>query len=269
MFLIHCCLSPSDITLNSTKLFCFKTYPYLYGKTFWLVSFFIFTILITSFSQYTTICFVSFVYSVFNEHFFKCRIQNAECKMNSTGGDDGIRTHDPLLAGQVLSQLSYTPIIDCRMLNAECRIIRFCCSPFQPSRSEDFTFRLVKNFIRLRISLLTKSKISSQALSCLVGPSGLEPPTSCLSGTRSNLLSYEPMWLVSDFLSHLVASFILHSAFWILHSTRGSFRFLGRVGIELSSRAASSKVFSPLQSLTSVFGMGTGGPSAFVTPTTQ
>ena len=39
------------------------------------------------------------------------------------------------------------------------------------------------------------------------------------------------------------------------------------VGIELFSRAASRKVFSPLQSLTSVFGMGTGGPSAFVTPT--
>ena len=28
-----------------------------------------------------------------------------------TGGDDGNRTHDPLLAGQVLSQLSYTPIL--------------------------------------------------------------------------------------------------------------------------------------------------------------
>ena len=40
-----------------------------------------------------------------------------------------------------------------------------------------------------------------------------------------------------------------------------------RVGIELFSRAASSQVSSPLQSLTSVFGMGTGGPSAFVTPT--
>ena len=26
-------------------------------------------------------------------------------------GDDGIRTHDPLLAGQVLSQLSYTPMV--------------------------------------------------------------------------------------------------------------------------------------------------------------
>ena len=27
----------------------------------------------------------------------------------------------------------------------------------------------------------------------MVGPSGLEPPTSCLSGTRSNHLSYEPI----------------------------------------------------------------------------
>jgi len=40
-----------------------------------------------------------------------------------------------------------------------------------------------------------------------------------------------------------------------------------RVSIELSSRTVSRKVFSPLQSLTSVFGMGTGGPSAFVTLT--
>ena len=31
----------------------------------------------------------------------------------------------------------------------------------------------------------------------LVGSSGLEPPTSCLSGTRSNLLSYEPVFLFS------------------------------------------------------------------------
>ena len=36
------------------------------------------------------------------------------------GGDDGIRTHDPLLAGQVLSQLSYTPIL---MRNS--RFLRF------------------------------------------------------------------------------------------------------------------------------------------------
>ena len=32
------------------------------------------------------------------------------------GGDDGIRTHDPLLAGQVLSQLSYTPRLNLRIL---------------------------------------------------------------------------------------------------------------------------------------------------------
>ena len=39
------------------------------------------------------------------------------------------------------------------------------------------------------------------------------------------------------------------------------------VSTELSSRTVSRKVLSPLQSLTSVFGMGTGGPSAFITPT--
>ena len=56
LVLIHCCLSPSDFSEFDEIVF----YPYLYGKTFWLVSFF-FTILITSFSQYTTICFVSFL----------------------------------------------------------------------------------------------------------------------------------------------------------------------------------------------------------------
>ena len=34
----------------------------------------------------------------------------AYCEAFASGGDDGIRTHDPLLAGQVLSQLSYTPV---------------------------------------------------------------------------------------------------------------------------------------------------------------
>ena len=39
------------------------------------------------------------------------------------------------------------------------------------------------------------------------------------------------------------------------------------VGIDLFSRAVSSRVSSALRSLTSVFGMGTGGPCAFVTLT--
>ena len=64
-------------------------------------------------------------------------------------GDDGIRTHDPLLAGQVLSQLSYTPI---------------------PGNM----------------------KFSDRPLLRSMGLSGLEPPTSRLSGVRSNRLSYKP-----------------------------------------------------------------------------
>ena len=86
------------------------------------------------------------------------------------GGDDGIRTHDPLLAGQVLSQLSYTPVSSGLPLFAK------------PRR-----------------------KISLPSVLC--------------------------------------------------------------VGIELFSHTVARIVSSPLQSLTSVFGMGTGGPSAFVTPT--
>ena len=135
-------------------------------------------------------------------------------------------------------------------------------------------------------------------LCTLVGPSGLEPPTSCLSGTRSNLLSYEPMWLVSDFSSlgwwrwwdsnpwppacragalptdlhpHIKCSMhnwvLLFSFCFGLRKEECFFLSFRSVGIELSSRTVSRKVFSPLQSLTSVFGMGTGGPSAFITPT--
>ena len=93
------------------------------------------------------------------------------------GGDDGIRTHDPLLAGQVLSQLSYTPV--------------------------SFPYGVMEESLPLSI-LFLKSRVITPLLS---------------------------------------------------------------VSIELSSRTVARKVFSPLQSLTSVFGMGTGGPSAFVTLT--
>ena len=42
-----------------------------------------------------------------------------------------------------------------------------------------------------------------------------------------------------------------------------------RVGFDLSSRAVASQVLSAPQSLTSVFGMGTGGPSAIEKPTVE
>ena len=107
------------------------------------------------------------------------------------GGDDGIRTHDPLLAGQVLSQLSYTPIIEVW------------------GNSEEW-----RGF--------------------------------------SSVFSY---------LFSLLSTFFLTFGEWLLPLPSVS------VSIELSSRAVARKVLSPLQSLTSVFGMGTGGPSAFVTLT--
>ena len=93
-----------------------------------------------------------------------------------TSGDKGIRTLDPLLARQVLSQLSYTPITGFHW----------------------FVYPM--------------------------GLSGLEPPTSRLSGVRSNQLSYKPK----------------------------------APGIHLSSHTVSSIVFSAAYGLTVVFGMGTG-----------
>ena len=110
--------------------------------------------------------FVSLFYSVFNEHltFFEKKVskETLHYYVIVHGGDDGIRTHDPLLAGQVLSQLSYTP----RLF-----ILGFCrFSVFNLHKVKISLFDLSKNFTRLRISLLTKSKISLQAISLLGRP---------------------------------------------------------------------------------------------------
>ena len=43
---------------------------------------------------------------------------------------------------------------------------------------------------------------------CVVGSSGVEPPTSCLSGMRSNLLSYEPVLFAHFRNSPLIFGFI-------------------------------------------------------------
>ena len=52
-----------------------------------------------------------------------------------------------------------------------------------------------------------------------------------------------------------------------IHKQENISVFLNGVGIDLFSRSVARQVFSALQSLTSVFGMGTGGPSALKTPT--
>ncbi len=43
--------------------------------------------------------------------FCACPVKAIGFPSHFRDGDDGIRTHDPLLAGQVLSQLSYTPML--------------------------------------------------------------------------------------------------------------------------------------------------------------
>ena len=71
-----------------------------------------------------------------------------------------------------------------------------------------------------------------------MGLSGLEPPTSRLSGVRSNRLSYKPLSRNLDWRFHSFSFFVS--------------------GSHLLSRAVSSKVPSAAPGLTIVFGMGTG-----------
>ena len=127
----------------------FDWYRGLY-LTYWLTIFklniflFLFSIIVC----YTLFSFQGTTYWMF-KHIFR----------SAFGGDEENRTPDPLLARQVLSQLSYTPI-------------------------------------------WTK----------LVGLSGLEPPTSRLSGVRSNRLSYRP---IGSMLDSNLFSHILHSIFFV------------------------------------------------------
>ena len=101
------------------------------------------------------------------------------------GGDEENRTPDPLLARQVLSQLSYTPIFGLMLhINASiCFSLDFLCD--------------------CRVLWYTTEQKNSKWTN-LVGLSGLEPPTSRLSGVRSNRLSYRPMqgtlWVLISFL---------------------------------------------------------------------
>ena len=109
-----------------------------------------------------------------------------------------------------------------------------------------------------------------------MGSSGLEPPTSRLSGARSNLLSYEPIWIEvtpapwrrggdDGIRTHdpLLAGQVLSQ---LSYTPAQGFPLRG-VGADLFSRAVSGEVSSALHSLTSVFGMGTGGPCALTAPT--
>ena len=73
---------------------------------------------LTLFGGFITVFSLLSAYSPACEDFhFKLPSTVFACPGFRTGGDDGNRTHDPLLAGQVLSQLSYTPIFSLGLLS--------------------------------------------------------------------------------------------------------------------------------------------------------
>ena len=88
------------------------------------------------------------------------------------GGDEENRTPDPLLARQVLSQLSYTPT--------------------------DAWLPLIERGVSMQSGMARRLSVLYSVFRvyrfALVGLGGLEPPTSRLSGVRSNQLSYRPMY---------------------------------------------------------------------------
>ena len=65
------------------------------------------------------------------------------------------------------------------------------CEPFGSLGN----FEIIFVFLVRRAMLLHAQERKAEMSQNLVGSSGLEPPTSRLSGVRSNLLSYEPIHL--------------------------------------------------------------------------
>ena len=111
----------------------------------------------------TNFIFIACLHASEETQFPNCSVHSAiylppaPIRSRSASGDGEIRTLDPLLARQVLSQLSYTP-------------------------TNRFVFSIL---------------LSGLDFSRPMGLSGLEPPTSRLSGVRSNRLSYKPIILAA------------------------------------------------------------------------
>ena len=133
------------ISLTYSRIMsCFSTEE-LFEIVFYPLNFFNWISLISS---------LLFRYSIFKEHLSLSDIWSHQVLF---GGDEENRTPDPLLARQVLSQLSYTPMV-----------------LFFKAFSIVFSF--------------------SFAWKNVVGLTRLELVTSRLSGVRSNQLSYRPIF---------------------------------------------------------------------------
>ena len=88
-----------------------------------------------------------------------------------------------------------------------------------------------------------------------MGLSGLEPPTSRLSGVRSNRLSYKPRLILQKPSCHIITLLYMFS---VKVKPLFTVKLLIKSGSHLLSHAVSSIVPSAAQVLTIVFGMGTG-----------
>ena len=112
------------------------------------------------------------------------RAPRARNGIQQNGGARRDRTDDLKLAKLPLSQLSYGPVL---------KLMLGCCSSPLARTACACAFAC----IRLDFSL--ERDPSRKALACsgdqtgMVGRGGLEPPTSRLSGVRSNHLSYRPI----------------------------------------------------------------------------
>ena len=145
-----------------------------------------------------------------------------ECyTVSCVGGDEEDRTPDPLLARQVLSQLSYTPKFPL-ILRQDCLGIQpysLRCLSLSEWKLLSFSVSPIWLLVILnRLCFFCDCRVcwyaieqKNNKLSKLVGLSGLEPPTSRLSGVRSNRLSYRPIGSMLDSNLFFPTSYIQYS----------------------------------------------------------
>jgi hypothetical protein len=120
------------------------------------------------------------------------------CRLSvPVGGADRDRTGDPLLAKQVLSQLSYSPFSRLSIFR-----LAACEDSLAQSRTGVRSFALSPSRLaRRKMSCARKPQRKDAEKNCpsrrrsrrkVVGLGRVELPTSPLSGVRSNQLSYRP-----------------------------------------------------------------------------
>ena len=118
------------------------------------------------------------------------RAKNESCEISCSsflGGAERDRTADPLLAKQVLSQLSYSPNLYASLARKVGRIGR---TAYARQKSNQYVFPPD----RISNTLSTRPPTDIPR-SLMVGLGRIELPTSRLSGVRSNHLSYRPFGL--------------------------------------------------------------------------